>query len=157
MSLFFYSYLSEFSEKSEQTETKNRKKSEMNATVMTYGLYLLLALPLTVWVARNLFKNGRIFLVECFRGNEPLADSVNQLLVVGFYLVNFGFVALYLKLADEVVAVRGIFEALSGKLGVVLLVLGAMHFFNLLVFTRLRRKAAWEQAPPPLPPGGVVG
>lgn len=129
----------------------------MNATVTTYGLYLLLTLPLTVWVARNLFKNGRIFLVECFRGNEALADSVNQLLVVGFYLVNFGFVALYLRLADEVVAVRGIFEALSGKLGVVLLVLGAMHFFNLLVFTRLRRKAAWDQAPPPLPPGGVVG
>lgn len=129
----------------------------MDATVMTYGLYLLLALPLTVWVARNLFKNGRIFLVECFRGNEPLADSVNQLLVVGFYLVNFGFVALYLKLAEEVVAVRGIFEALSGKLGVVLLVLGAMHFFNLLVFTRMRRRAAWDQSPPPLPPGGVVG
>jgi hypothetical protein len=126
----------------------------MNATVTTYGLYLLLAMPLTVWVARNLFKNGRIFLVDCFNGNEPLADNVNQLLVVGFYLVNFGFVALYLKLADEVVAVRGIFEALSGKLGVVLLVLGGMHFLNLLVFTKMRKRAGWEQAPPPLPPTG---
>lgn len=126
----------------------------MNATVTTYGLYLLLAMPLTVWVARNLFKNGRIFLVDCFNGNEPLADNVNQLLVVGFYLVNFGFVALYLKLADEVVEVRGIFEALSGKLGVVLLVLGGMHFLNLLIFTKMRKRATWDQAPPPLPPGG---
>ncbi len=73
----------------------------MNATVTTYGLYLLIALPLTMWVARNLFRNGRIFLVDCFHGNESLADSVNQLLVVGFYLVNFGFVSLYLKLADD--------------------------------------------------------
>ncbi len=128
----------------------------MNATVTTYGLYLLMALPLTVWVARTLFRNGRIFLGDCFQGNEALADSVNQLLVVGFYLVNFGFVALYLKLADEVVEVRGIFEALSGKLGVVLLVLGGMHFFNLLVFTKLRKRAVWDQAPPPLPPSGVV-
>ena len=128
----------------------------MNATVTTYGLYLIIALPLTMWVARNLFRNGRIFLVDCFHGNESLADSVNQLLVMGFYLINFGFVALYLKLANEVQEVRGIFEALSGKLGVVLLVLGGMHFFNLLVFTKMRKRATWEQAPPPLPPAGVL-
>ncbi len=128
----------------------------MNATVTTYGLYLIIALPLTIWVARNLFNNGRIFLVECFHGNEALADSVNRLLVVGFYLINFGFVALYLRVAEEVQQVRGIFEALSAKLGVVLLVLGAMHFFNLLVFTRMRKRATWDQAPPPLPPTGVL-
>ncbi|RYD23202.1 MAG: hypothetical protein EOP88_05105 [Verrucomicrobiaceae bacterium] len=128
----------------------------MNATVTTYGLYLLIALPLTIWVARNLFRNGRIFLVDCFHGNESLADSVNQLLVMGFYLINFGFVALYLKLSQEVIDVRGIFEALSGKLGIVLLVLGGMHFFNLLVFTKMRKRATWDQAPPPLPPTGHV-
>jgi hypothetical protein len=126
----------------------------MNATVMTYGLYLAIALPLTVWVARNLHDNGRIFLVDCFHGNEELADSVNRLLVVGFYLINFGFVALYLKLADEVEAARGVFEALSGKLGVVLLVLGGMHFFNLLIFTKMRKRAIIPlyNAPPVLPP-----
>jgi hypothetical protein len=128
----------------------------MNAMVITYGLYLVIAMPLTVWVARNLFRNGRIFLVDCFHGNEPLADSVNQLLVMGFYLVNFGFVALHLKLATIVEETQGIFEALSGKLGVVLLVLGVMHFFNLYVFTRMRKRATWDQAPPPLPPAGVL-
>ena len=128
----------------------------MNETVISYGIYLLIALPLTVWVARNLFRNGRIFLVDCFHGNESLADSVNQLLVMGFYLINFGFVSIYLKLAEEVIDVRGIFEALSGKLGVVLLVLGGMHFFNLLVFTKMRKRATWDQAPPPLPPTGIL-
>ncbi len=129
----------------------------MNATVITYGLYLLIALPLTVWVARNLFRNGRVFLVDCFHGNESLADSVNQLLVMGFYLINFGFVALYLKLAQEVEETRGVFEALSGKIGVVLLVLGGMHFFNLVVFTRMRKRATWHLSPPPVPPAGVAG
>lgn len=128
----------------------------MNDTVITYALYLAIALPLTIWVARSLFNNGRVFLVDCFHGQEALADSVNRLLVVGFYLINFGFVALYLKVAAEVEEVRGIFEALSAKLGVVLLVLGGMHFFNLLVFTRLRKRAAWAQAPPPLPAAGKL-
>lgn len=129
----------------------------MNATVITYGLYLIIALPLTVWVARTLFHNGRVFLVDCFHGNESLADSVNRLLLMGFYLVNFGFVALYLKLAEEVEQARGVFEALSAKIGVVLLVLGAMHFFNLFVFTRMRKRATWQLTPPPVPPAGVVG
>jgi hypothetical protein len=123
----------------------------MNETVMTYGLYLVIALALTAWVARNLHRNGRIFLVDCFHGNEALADSVNQLLVVGFYLINFGFVALYLKLADEVMDARGVFEALANKIGVVLLILGIMHFLNLVVFTKLRKRAL-SPNPAPAPP-----
>lgn len=128
----------------------------MNPTVTTYAIYLVLALPLTVWVARTLHRNGRIFLVDCFHGNEQLADSVNHLLVVGFYLINIGFVSLYLKIVEEVVAVRGVFEAVSAKVGVVMLVLGAMHFFNLFVFTRLRRRAELERSGPPVIPQGTA-
>lgn len=128
----------------------------MNPTIITYALYLTLAIPLTIWVARTLHRSGRIFLVECFHGKEELADSVNHLLVVGFYLVNVGFVSLYLKLGAEVPDVRGIFEALSGKMGVVLLVLGAMHFLNVLIFTRLRRRAELERSGPPVMPQGTL-
>jgi hypothetical protein len=80
---------------------------------------------------------------------------VNHLLVVGFYLVNIGFVALYLKVTNEVEQLRGIFEAVSAKVGVVLLVLGAMHFFNLLVFTKLRRRAELERSGPPVLPNAA--
>lgn len=124
----------------------------MNATVITYSLYLVLAVTMTVWVARTLHKHGRIFLVDCFHGNAELADNVNHLLVVGFYLMNIGFVSLYLKTADEIEDARGIFEMLSGKMGVVLLMLGGMHFFNLYVFTRMRRRATLANLPPPVPP-----
>jgi hypothetical protein len=129
----------------------------MNETVLTYGLYLALAITLTIWVARTLHKSGRIFLVECFHGNEELADSVNHLLVVGFYLINIGFVSLYLKTTEDVLGARGVFEALSGKMGVVLLVLGAMHFFNLVVFTKMRKRAHLATMPPPVPPMLKVG
>ena len=124
----------------------------MNETVLTYGLYLVIAITLTIWVARTLHKSGRIFLVECFHGNEELADSVNHLLVVGFYLINIGFVSLYLKTTEDVLGARGVFEALSGKMGIVLLVLGGMHFFNLVVFTKMRKRAHLATMPPPVPP-----
>ena len=111
----------------------------MNTIVVTYLTYISLSVALTVWVAQTLHKNGRVFLVDVFRGNEALADSVNQLLVVGFYLINFGYAALALKIGYEVETAREGIEALSWKVGLVLIVLGAMHFFNLLVFSLIRR------------------
>jgi hypothetical protein len=111
----------------------------MNTIVVTYISYICLSVALTIWVAQTLHKNGRIFLVDVFHGNEALADSVNHLLVVGFYLINFGYVTLALKIGYEVESAREGIEALSWKIGLVLLVLGTMHFFNLLVFSRIRR------------------
>lgn len=128
----------------------------MNHTVITYIAYLLISIPLTVWVARMLFKNGRVFLVDCFRGNEPLADSVNQLLVVGFYLLNIGFVTLYLKIGADILDARGVFEALSTKVGTVLIVLGVMHFFNLWLFAKVRRRATLNNTPPPVMPDATT-
>src|SRR5437762_5076480 len=104
------------------------------ATIWTYLAYLGISVALTIWVARTLHKNGRIFLVDAFRGNEALADSVNHLLVVGFYLVNIGFVSLALKFGIRPTEAPQAIEMLSAKLGWVLLILGAMHFFNLGVF-----------------------
>ena len=121
----------------------------MNETVLTYALYLIVAVTMTIWVARTLHKNGRVFLVECFHGSSELADSVNHLLVVGFYLINIGFVSLYLRTSGDVFEARGVFELLSEKMGVVLLTLGSMHFFNLYLFTRMRKRA--QTAPPPMP------
>ena len=63
-------------------------------TVWTYALYLGISVSLTVWVARTLHRSGRLFLVRAFHGDEQLADSINHLLVVGFYLVNIGWVCL---------------------------------------------------------------
>lgn len=128
----------------------------MNHAVTTYLLYLTIALTLTVWVARTLHKNGRIFLVDAFHGNEALADSINHLLVVGFYLINIGYVTLALKYGDKPTTLEGLLEALSTKIGAVLLILGAMHFFNLYVFSRMRRRALLHGAPPPLPAEGRV-
>ena len=124
----------------------------MDVIVVSYSFYLAISIALTVWVAHTLHKNGRIFLVDVFHGNEPLADSVNHLLVVGFYLINFGYVSLALKLGYDVRNAREGIEALSWKIGMVLVVLGGMHFFNLYIFSRMRRRASLVDAPPPVAP-----
>ncbi len=125
----------------------------MDRTVIAYVIYLAVSIGLTIWVARTLSRNGRVFLSDVLRGNESLADAVNHLLVVGFYLVNLGFVALYLSGDGTIEDTRGIFEALSTKLGVVLLVLGVMHLGNVYVLSRIRRRSVMEQEQvPPVAP-----
>lgn len=128
----------------------------MNYTVQTYLLYLAISIGLTIWVARTLHQNGRLFLVDVFAGNAPLADSVNHLLVVGFYLINLGYVTLRLKSDTMPQTLQAMIEELSMKVGLVLLVLGAMHFFNLYVFNKMRRRALLQNAEPPVAPDGQV-
>jgi hypothetical protein len=123
----------------------------MKPIVWTYISYLIVSVTLTIWVAKTLHKNGRIFLVDAFHGNEALADSINHLLVVGFYLINIGYVSLALREGEMPIDLQGVLEMLSRKVGVVLLVLGGMHFFNLFAFSRMRRRALLHRPPPPLP------
>ncbi len=120
----------------------------MDIVVWTYAAYIILSVLLTVWVAQTLHKNGRVFLVEVFHGDESLADSVNHLLVVGFYLINFGYVSLALKIGYTIGSAREGIEALSWKIGLVLLVLGGMHFFNLFVFSRIHRRPKFFRKTP---------
>jgi hypothetical protein len=131
----------------------------MNYTVLAYLLYLPISIVMTIWVARTLHRNGRVFLVQAFHGNETMGDSVNHLLVVGFYLINVGFITTALRYGAKPTDLQSMVEFLSTKLGVVLLVLGAMHFFNVFNFDKMRRKGSRPEpvvaapaVPPVLPP-----
>lgn len=108
--------------------------------IPTYASYLALSIVLAVWVGRTLRRSGRVLLVDVFRGDEVLADSVNQLLSIGFYLINLGFVICALTTYEGVVAARTAIETVSTKVGAVLLVLGVMHFANLLGLGALRAR-----------------
>ena len=120
--------------------------------VGTYLTYLAVSVGVTIWVARTLSKNGQVFLVDAFLGKETIAASVNHLLVVGFYLINVGFVSLALKEGSEIHTLQGAIELVASKMGRVLLVLGGMHFFNLYVFSRIRRRGQLRHEPPPVAP-----
>jgi hypothetical protein len=100
-------------------------------TEIAYALYLTITIGITIWVAHTLSKNGEVFLVECFGHNAQVAKSTNHLLVVGFYLINIGFITLTLSLGAEPVTMTDAIRFLSGKVGLAVIVLGGMHFFNM--------------------------
>jgi hypothetical protein len=120
--------------------------------VWSYITYLTFSVSITVLVARTLHRSGRVFLVDAFGGHTVLADSVNHLLVVGFYLINVGFVALAMDSGTKPVNLRTSVEFIATRVGWVLVVLGVMHFFNIFVFSRFRRRGLLRHAPPPVLP-----
>jgi len=116
--------------------------------VGAYVLYLAASVAATIGVARTLRLRGRTFLIDAFHGNSEMADSVNHLLVVGFYLINVGYVALALRTTAQVPDARAALELISDKVGLVLMVLGAMHFLNLYILSRMRQRGRTELRPP---------
>jgi hypothetical protein len=119
--------------------------------VPVYAAYAAVTVSLTVWLARTLFQNGAVFLEGVFPHEPKMAEAVNRLLVVGFYLLNLGYAALIMK-SDGGTTVLAAVEVLAWKLGALLMSLGVMHFANLYIFYRIRRRARVAVLPPPVVP-----
>lgn len=113
----------------------------MNNILLLYGCYTAITVILTIWVAHTLFKNGKVFLIDIFHGNKDLADAVNNLLLVGFYLINIGYAIYTMQVVGAIPDSRVMIEVLSLKLGAIILILGGMHFMNMFIFFRLRKRA----------------
>jgi hypothetical protein len=110
--------------------------------IIAYTLYLVITIGLTIWVAHTLSSNGEVFLIECFGHDAVLAKSTNHLLVVGFYLVNLGFITLTLQIGTEPENINDAIRFVSSKVGLAVIVLGMMHFFNMHAIARFGRKVA---------------
>lgn len=130
-----------------------------NKIVLTYLVYLPVVLLLTLYVARTLFSNGRVFMLDIFKGKTDIADATNKLFEVGFYLLNIGFALRIMEVdgywsENPFDTNQEVVETLASKLGGFAIYLGVMLFFNLFLFFRGRRKA--RMTPPPMP-GVTIG
>ncbi len=126
----------------------------MDYLLITYLAYITITLVLTFWVGNTLFTNGKIFLLEIFDHNEELVNSINKLLLIGFYLINFGFALHNLITRAKITSAVESVEKLSQKIGVIIITLGIMHFMNLLVLFKMRSKSKTPRTDPdeaPLP------
>jgi len=130
------------------------KGDPVDHKVWMYVVYLAISVGLTIWVGTTLSRNGLVFLADVF-ADSKLARAVNQLLVMGFYLLNLGFVTVAMRSGTSIPDTSTAMETLSLKLGLVLLVLGVLHFCNVFFLNRYRRGRLRQQQPmPPMPPAG---
>jgi hypothetical protein len=120
--------------------------------VTVYVAYAGASVGLTIWLARTLSKSGEVFLDDVFVDNPRMAPAVNRLLVVGFYLLNLGYAFVTLKAGVDSLTPVQAMETLAAKLGALLISLGVIHFGNMYLFHRIRRRSQIRLAPPPVRP-----
>ncbi|MGH2663417.1 MAG: hypothetical protein ACRDH8_11560 [Actinomycetota bacterium] len=125
-------------------------RGDANAMIV-YAAYAVVAIVLTAWLARTLFRNGRAFLHDVFQDRPELADAVNRLLVTGFYMLNLGY-ALYLLRASRGLGAFEAVQFLVNRLAILLVSLALIHFINVLVFWRIRARREQRTLPHPVAP-----
>ena len=125
---------------------------ETTKILIGYAVYLPVALFLTFYVSKTLFKNSKVYMLDIFKGREEIANATNKLFETGFYLLNIGFALLIMKITIGANDYRNLIEALSSKIGGFAIYLGIMLFINLYFFFRGKRKAKENQIPAPFQP-----
>ena len=121
---------------------------ETTKILIGYAIYLPIALFLTYYVSKTLFKNSKIFMLDIFRGREEIANATNTLFETGFYILNLGFALMILEMTLYKDDYQSLIEALSYKIGGFAIYLGIMLFINLYFFFRGKRKASQTQVEP---------
>jgi len=116
-----------------------------NSRIITgYLIYLPIVILLTMYVSRMLFKNGKLFMIDIFKGKEDIALATNRLFEIGFYLINIGWALLILRIShnsNHELTYQSLIEKLSLKIGGFSIYLGIMLMLNLFFFLRGRRKS----------------
>ncbi len=114
---------------------------ETTKILIGYAIYLPVALFLTYYVSRTLFKNSKVYMLDIFKGREEIANATNKLFETGFYLLNLGFALMILEMNMYEDSFQLLIEKLSYKIGGFTIYLGIMLFLNLYFFFRGKRKA----------------
>jgi len=125
---------------------------ETTKILIGYAVYLPIALFLTFYVSKTLFKNSKVYMLDIFKGREEIANATNKLFETGFYLLNIGFALLIMKITISTNDYRNLIEVLSSKIGGFAIYLGIMLFINLYFFFRGKRKAKENHRPAPFQP-----
>ncbi|MDQ8185476.1 hypothetical protein [Pelagicoccus sp. SDUM812002] len=122
----------------------------MNYTLLATLAYITAAIGMTIYVGRVLRIHGMPFLEEAFQDKPALADAINVLLNTGFYLLNLGIIGASLKFTVAANTLVEAIQAAGYRLGIELLILGFIHFFNMRMINKVRKgEPKYRPTPPP--------
>lgn len=104
-----------------------------------YLFYLPITFYIMVYVGGKLYKSGEPFLADAFNGNASLAHTYNRFLLTGYYLLNLGYASISIQWWDTIQNPVQLIEELSWRLGLILILLGCIHYFNMYSFTHFNK------------------
>jgi hypothetical protein len=111
----------------------------MNYNILAYSIFALITIYIILWVGRLFHKNGRIFILSLFHKNEQLADTTNNLLLIGYYLFNIGYAVIQLSYWKTIITRNELLSSIATKIGTLVLLLATMHYINMFIIYQLSK------------------
>ncbi len=111
-----------------------------NYNFISYLIYLPITFYITVIVGWVLYKKGIVFLNDAFNSNLELASILNRFLLLGYYLLNLGYAAVSIHIFSEINSITQLIEELSKRIGMLIIGLALMHYFNMYTFSHFNKQ-----------------
>ncbi len=111
-----------------------------NYNFISYLIYLPITFYITVIVGWILYKKGIVFLNDAFNSNVELASILNKFLLLGYYLLNLGYAAVSIHIFSEINSITQLIEELSKRIGMLIIGLALMHYFNMYTFSHFNKQ-----------------
>ncbi len=112
----------------------------MNLNLWAYGIYFLITFVVVILVGGICYTNGNKYVLALVSEHEDICQRVNRLLLLGYYLMNLGFVAISLVFWKKIETIPQLIEILSVRVGFIVVSIAIMHYFNLFWLSRYLRK-----------------
>lgn len=112
----------------------------MNSNIIAYLIYIIVTLYIIYWLGRMFHRNGRVFILQLYEGDTEATDTINNILLIAYYLFNIGYAFLKLRTWEKVWSAAQLVSSLSHHLGLLILILAVTHYFNMLLLYFLSKK-----------------
>ena len=117
------------------------KKTEiMNLNIIGYTIYLLITTFIIIKVGKICYKNGNVYVAQLIPEHEDLCHKTNQILLVGYYLLNIGYCAMTLISWEKILSLNQLIEVISVKSAIIICSISILHYINIFILTRYIQK-----------------
>lgn len=117
----------------------------MNYNLVTYSIYIPIIFFIMIKIGWLFYKHGEIFLLNLFEHNMSLVKSINNILLIGYYLLNLGYAIISIAYWELINSISGIINTLSNHLGIIIIGLAVLHYNNVLCLTYLVKSKTLKQ------------
>ncbi|MFB6454261.1 hypothetical protein ACE38W_03235 [Chitinophaga sp. Hz27] len=108
--------------------------------ILAYIIYFFITALITILAGWLFYHNGRHFILYFFKGDVGLTDSVNKLLLIGYYLLNLGYAIIMIGFWEQLNSWQQLIETVASMCGRIMITLGIIHWVNMATIYLLGKK-----------------
>ncbi|WP_299277436.1 hypothetical protein [uncultured Psychroserpens sp.] len=117
----------------------------MNYNILTYCIYLPVIAVIMIKVGWMFYTHGEVFLYHLFQQHTTIVKPINNIFLIGYYLVNLGYAIITLAYWETIESIPQMLNTLSEHLGVIILGLALLHYNNVLWLNYLVKSKTLKQ------------